>query len=260
MDLTKVKYSVSGSVALICLDSPKNLNAFDEVLIDEVVYALRCAKQDGEIRAVILSSSGKNFSAGGDIGSMYKGLKDGTLDFNTLISKMAAISLAIKQLPKPVIAAVSGAVAGASFNVALACDFCIAADNAQFIQAFVNVGLVPDGGGFYLLTRAVGVNKAAELAMTGRAVGAAEAKALGFVCEVCPPDELEQRAQQLAQRLAAGPSMSYAEMKRLIMVSDFRDFEDYIKEEVKSQVACAETEDFKEGVSAFVEKRKARFQ
>jgi enoyl-CoA hydratase/carnithine racemase len=260
MDFTKMQYTVNGSVAVISMNSPKNLNAFDETMVDELVAALTCAEQDGAVRAVLLRSTGKNFSAGGDIGAMYRGITGGEFDFSGMIEKVANVSLTIKELSKPVIAAVSGAVAGAAFNVALACDFCIAADNAQFIQAFVNLALIPDAGGFYLMTRAVGVNKATELAMTGRPVDAAEAKALGFVCQVCAPDVLDETAGKFAKRVAAGPAFSYACMKRLIMQSEFKDFKNYISEEVKAQAACAGTEDYREGVRAFVEKRKPKFQ
>ncbi len=260
MDLTKVQYTINGKVAVITMNSPKNLNALDQIMLDELAAALELAERDCSVRAVLLNSTGQNFSGGGDIGAMYKGLSEETLDFTGVLEKAANISLRIKELPKPVIAAVSGAVAGAAFNVILACDFCIAADNAQFIQAFVNVALIPDAGGLYLLTRAVGVNKAVELAMTGRPVGAAEAKDLGFVIQVCTPDKLTLTAEKFAKRISNGPMSSYAGMKRLIMQSAFKDFRNYIAEEVKEQTNCIATEDFREGVYAFVEKRRPKFQ
>jgi len=259
MKFVKIKYAVDGGIAVISMNTPKNLNALDEAMADEVAHALACAKRDCAVRVVLLCSSGKNFSGGGDIGAMHNALSDETPDFSAAIRKVANVSLKIKELPKPVIAAVSGAVAGAAFNITLACDFCIAADNAQFIQAFVNLALIPDGGGFYLLTRAVGVNKAIELAMTGRPVSAAEAKELGFVCQVCASDALAEAAEKFARGIASGPATSYASMKRLIMQSQFKDFKDYISEEIKEQAACIGTEDYKEGVRAFVEKRKPKF-
>lgn len=260
MEFKKIKYEVQDNIATVSMDSPKNLNAFNEELIDELVVALGMCEKDPGVKVVVLGSTGKAFSAGGDIGAMYQGIKGGNLDFGGSIAKMAQVSLAIKKLSKPVIAAVFGAAAGAGFNVALACDYVVAADNASFIQAFVNIGLIPDAGGLYLLTRAVGANKACELAMTGRPVSAAEGKQLGFVAEVVPAEEFQAAVAKAAKRMAAGPRNSYAEMKRLMWESEFKDFESYVAEEVKSQVICGDTEDFKEGVCAFVEKRRPSYQ
>ena len=260
MEFTKLKYVVEGAVVTIAMDSPQNLNAFDEVMINELVIALKLCEEDHNARAVVLASTGRAFSAGGDIGVMYKGVKTGMLDFSDTITKMAAVAVAIKKLSKPVIGAVRGAVAGAGFNVALACDYVVAAEDASFIQAFINIGLIPDAGGLYLLTRAVGVNKASELAMTGRPVPAVEAKQLGFVAQVVSEEDFEKAVAIAAGRFAAGPRASFAEIKRLMWESEFKGFEEYVKEEVYSQFACIQTEDFKEGVCAFVEKRKPNYQ
>ena len=260
MAFTKLDYSVKDRVAWITLNSPKNLNAFDETMDEEVIEALTLCENDPAVRAVVLTGAGKAFSAGGDIGAMYAGIKKGDTDFSGEVRKIAGVSMGIKRLSKPVIAAVHGAVAGAAFNIVLACDFCIAADNASFIQAFVNIGLIPDAGGLFLLSRAVGVNKAMELAMTGRPVSAQEGKELGFVCQIVAPEELESAAAKMANRLAAGPSTSYAEMKRLMWEAQFKDMERYVTEEVKGQLHCGDTADFKEGVCAFVEKRKPQYQ
>lgn len=259
MEFTKVNYKTEGKTAIISMNSPKNLNAFDETLIDELVEALHLADEDPQVKAVLLNSTCKAFSAGGDIGAMYMGIKNNDLDFAGAIAKMASVTVAIKKLTKPVICAVRGAAAGAGFNVALACDYVIADESAMFMQAFVNIGLIPDAGGFYLLTRAVGVNKATELAMTGRPVPAQEAKDLGFVAQVVKPEEFDAAVEATMKRFTYGPSVSFAEMKRLIWESDFKNFEDYIQEEVRSQTICGETADFKEGICAFVEKRKPAF-
>ncbi|WKY47534.1 enoyl-CoA hydratase-related protein [Eubacteriaceae bacterium ES3] len=260
MEFQKLKLTSENGVSTIYMDSPKNLNAFDEELIDELVGALKVCEEDSAVKVVVLTSTGKAFSAGGDIGAMYKGIKSGQLNFTGAIAKMAQVSVAIKKLSKPVIGAVAGAVAGAGFNVALACDYLIAADNATFMQAFVNIGLIPDAGGLYLLTRAVGVNKALELSMTGRPVLAEEAKSLGFVANVVAAEDLEKVTMATAAKFAKGPRASYAEMKRLMYINEFSDFESYIEEEVKSQVLCGDTDDFKEGVCAFVEKRKPEYE
>lgn len=259
MNLSKAEYDVNGKTAIVSMNCQSNLNAFDGLLLDELVKCLNQAEKDTEVKVVVIKSSIRAFSAGGDIGAMYKGINDGDLNFAKDIAKMASVSMAMKKLSKPVICAVNGAAAGAGFNVALAADFCIASSDATFIQAFVNIGLVPDAGGFYLMTRSLGVNKATELAMTGRPVSAEEAKDLGFVAKVVEPDQLESATRKVATRFENGPATSFAEMKRLLWESSFSDFEEYIAEEVKSQTLCGNTNDFKEGVSAFVEKRKAHF-
>ncbi len=260
MEFKKINYSVDQGIASIEMNSPHNLNALDEPMLDDLMAALELIEADPSVRVGVISGKGKGFSAGGDIGVMYQGIKTNRLDFGGSIEKAGRVSLKIKQLPKPVIASVHGPVAGAGFNIALACDFRIAAENANFIQAFVNIGLVPDAGGAYLLTRALGVAKATELIMTGKPVSAHQAYALGLVNEVVDMDMVKGATEKFAQKLAYGPSLSYAGMKKLIFESEYKDFETYIMEEVKQQVVCGESEDFKEGITAFVEKRRAEFQ
>lgn len=259
MEFQKIKYEVQENIAAICLNSPRNLNAFDELVLDELVEAFRLAEEDTAVRVSVLTGTGRAFSAGGDIGAMYAGIKAGNLDLGGAVNKMANVALAIKRSSKPVIASVRGAVAGAGFNTALACDFCIAAESATFMEAFVNIGLIPDAGGLFLLTRAVGVNRAIDLAMTGRPVSAAEGATLGFVNQVCPDGELEGKTRSLAQKLSRGPALSYANIKKLVYESQYRDFETYIQMEIAAQTACGDSADFKEGILAFVEKRRANF-
>jgi enoyl-CoA hydratase/carnithine racemase len=260
MTFSKITYDVQESIAVITLDSPKNLNAFDEKMIDDVLGGLSAAEENANVRAVVIKGNGPAFSAGGDIGFMYKSLKSGQLNFSGEIQKIAQISVNIKKMSKPVIASVHGAVAGAAFNIALACDFCIATEEVKFIQAFVNIGLIPDAGGLYLLSRAVGTNRAIQLAMTGKPVSAQEALALGFVTKVVDKESLEATTLGMAKKLSAGPSQSYRHMKALLYKSQFSDFEAYIAHEVEAQTACGSTKDFAEGISAFVEKRKPSFE
>lgn len=265
MEYTKIQYAVDAPVAIVSLNSPKNLNAFDETVLAELVDAFKAAEADPKIKAVLLNStSPRAFSAGGDVGTMYQGIKtqgkEGfAAEFEPAIAKMASVTSVIKQLTKPVICAVQGACAGAGFNVALACDYVLAAESSMFTQAFVKLGLIPDAGGLYLLTRAVGVNKAMELAMTGCMVPAAEAKNLGFVAEVLADDGFADAAIKHCKQIAAGPSTSYCWMKKLIWESEFKDFDTFVKKEVEAQTDCSRTDDFVEGVFAFCEKRKANF-
>ena len=266
MEFTKVNYAVKDRVAVVSMNSPKNLNAFDETMLDELCVALDMAEKDDNVKVVLMNSaSPKAFSAGGDVGTMYMGLKQQgkeafAPEFGKSIAKMANVTKAMKLLSKPVIGAVQGACAGAGFNVALACDYVVCSEASVFLQAFVKLGLIPDAGGIYLLTRACGVNKGMELAMTGRNVFAAEAKKLGFVAEVLPDEGFAEASFKIAKNFAHGPATSYDYMKKLVWQSEFLGFEEFVKKEVEAQTNCGATDDFVEGVSAFVEKRQASFK
>lgn len=269
MEFTKVKYAVEERVAIISMDSPKNMNAFDEVILDELCEALRMAEEDANVKSVLINStSTKAFSAGGDVGAMYEGLKqcgdDKALfaeEFGKSIKKMANVTRAILQHSKPVVAAVQGACAGAGIGVALACDYTMATQASVFMTAFSKLGLVPDAGGIYLLTRAVGLKKAAELALDGgQMVFADDAKVLGMVNEVIEDDDAFAEATlKRAKKFTYGPSASYKYIKQLVWESEFKGFEEYIKKEVEAQMICGATDDFAEGVAAFCEKRRAQF-
>lgn len=257
--MKNILYSVENHIARITLNTPENLNAFNETMIHDVIDALADAEKDANVKVIILAASGRAFSGGGDIAEMIEGAKKDVVVFDKTVGPISEISRNIKKSSKPVIASVFGAVAGAAFNIALACDFCIAAENTKFIQAFVNIGLIPDAGGLFLLTRAVGVNKAMHWAMLGTPVTAAEGFDYGFVYKVCAIDELETETLKLAEKLAKGPSCSYAFMKELVYESQFKGYEEYTTLECKKQLECGYTDDFKEGVFAFGEKRKAIF-
>lgn len=255
MTYTKIAYEVSGGIAHIAMDAPKNLNAFDGTMIAELIAAFEAASEDEAVRSVLLSSTGRAFCGGGDLGTMYKGIKAGQTDFSEDLKDAAALMRAMKRCPKPIVGAVNGAAAGAGFPLALGCDYVIADENATFIAAFVNVGLVPDTGGLYVLCRALGVNKAVELAMTGRPVDAQEAKALGFIAEIVAPDSLAEAAEKAARRFAKGPAASYAKMKELVYAYEFSDFDRYMPDEVGAQIECMGTQDFRDRVVAFIEKK-----
>ena len=178
-----------------------------------------------------------------------------------LIEKAGLVSLNIKKMSKMVITSVNGAAAGAGANLALSGDFVVAADNAKFIQAFINLGLVPDTGGTFLLSKTIGPARAMELCATGRPLGAEEAKAWGLVYQVCPKEELEEQTMKLAKKLTAGPLIAYGALKKQFFEANYADYSRYLAEgEVPTQRTCISSEDFKEGVCAFIEKRKADFQ
>lgn len=260
MEFSTILYSTDNKIATITLNVPDRLNPFTEAMSKNVINALDIAEKDDSVKVIVINANGKSFSGGGDISEMVEGMKKGRNIFGTTADLIAQVSRTILKCKKPVIAAVAGAVAGAAFNISIACDFCIAADNTKFIQAFTNIGLIPDAGGMFLLTRSLGLNRAKHLAMLNAPVSAEEGKELGFVYKVCSIDTLADETEKLALRLAKGPSKSYELIKMLTFESQFSTYEDYTEKEVKAQQMCGYTEDFKEGIIAFSEKRRPNFR
>lgn len=260
MDFTKIKYSVVDGIASIVLNTPRNLNAVTAPLLDELMEALDICTQDDYVKVVVISGEGDSFSAGGDIRMMLQGLEGDMSDLNATARKVGLAALRIRNIRKPVIAAVKGPTAGAGANLALVCDFRIAADNTKFIQAFVNIGLIPDTGGTFLLTRMLGAARATELIMTGRPVAAQEALQLGIVNQVVPLQDLEKAAMEMALKYTKGPGIALGNMKALVNRAAFQGFENFLENETEYQIQCSKTEDFKEGIKAFAEKRKPNFQ
>ena len=261
MELNKIMYTVENGIAVIQMNSPKNLNAIDEQMADELIYAFDQADKDPEVKVVILKGGTKAFSAGGDIGYFYNLIQDGgKINMDGLISRVGTVADSMKKLSKMIITSVNGAAAGAGASLALAGDFMICADNAKIILAFVNLGLVPDTGATYLLAKTIGTSRTMDLAATGRPMNAQEAKDLGLAYTVAPLEELEKVTMELAQKLAAGPLVSYKNIKKQIYDASFSDYKKWLDEtEVPTQAECSSTMDFQEGVKAFMEKRKAEF-
>lgn len=255
-----INYNVLDGIASLLLDSPKNLNALNEPMLDALVEAIDLCEKDENVKVIVISGAGKGFSAGGDIGAMMKGISTGELVFDSSMKKLETAALRIRNIKKPVIASLHGPVAGAGFNLALLCDFRIAAHNSKFIQAFVNIGLVPDMGGIFSLTRMLGVAKATELVMTGKPVGADEALNLGLVNQVVPLENLEDATLKFADSLCKKPSIALGHMKTMINNTTFEGLENSLVQEAQYQMACSETEDFVEGITAFAEKREANFK
>lgn len=260
MQYESVLYSVDEKVATITFNRPEVQNGFNVDMCGEILAALKEAEADDNVRVVVIKANGKVFSVGGDLTEMKRAVEAGDIAGLEKIAQLVmTISFTMKQMPKPVIMATDGAVAGAAFNMVLASDMCIASTKSRFIQAFVNVGLAPDAGGMYLLTRAVGINRAMQLAMTGEAVTAEKGKEYGFVYKVCEPEELEKHTARLTGRLAKGPRHSYAAMKKMMWASFFSDWEEYVRLELELQGSLGRTEDFREGVMAYAERRRPQF-
>lgn len=262
MELQKLIYTVEDGIAVVTMNYMKNLNAIDEQMADELMYVVDKAEHDPDVRVLVIKGSEKAFSAGGDIGYFYKLIQaGGEVNMDGLISKVGSVADGLKKMSKIVITSVSGAAAGAGVSLAIGGDFMICADNAKFILAFVNLGLVPDTGATYLLTRLIGPNRTMELAATGRPVGAEEAKALGLAYKVTTVEELDSVTMAFARKIAAGPLLSYKNIKKQIYDAMYVDYKKWLDEtEVPTQRECSASMDFQEGCKAFMEKRKAVFQ
>ena len=262
MKLEKLIYTVENGIAVVTMNYMKNLNAIDEQMADELMYVVDTAEKDPNVKVMVLKGAEKAFSAGGDIGYFYQLIQaGGEVNMDGLIGKVGTVADGMKKMSKIVITSVCGAAAGAGVSLALGGDFIICSDNAKFILAFVNLGLVPDTGGTYLLSKAIGVPRTMELAATGRPVSAEEAKELGFVYKVVPVEELNDFTMKFAQKIAAGPLFSYKNIKKQIYDANFADYKKWLDEtEIPTQRECAATMDFQEGCKAFMEKRKAVFK
>lgn len=262
MELQKLIYTVEDGIAVVTMNYMKNLNAIDEQMADELMYVVDKAEHDPDVRVLVIKGAEKAFSAGGDIGYFYKLIQaGGEVNMDGLISKVGSVADGLKKMSKIVITSVSGAAAGAGVSLAIGGDFMICADNAKFILAFVNLGLVPDTGATYLLTRLIGPNRTMELAATGRPVGAEEAKALGLAYKVTTVEELDSVTMAFAKKIAAGPLLSYKNIKKQIYDAIYVDYKKWLDEtEVPTQRECSASMDFQEGCKAFMEKRKAIFQ
>jgi 2-(1,2-epoxy-1,2-dihydrophenyl)acetyl-CoA isomerase len=254
--MTEVETSRDGAVLTITLNRPDVLNAFNTDMHRALAGALRDARAP-EVRAVVLTGAGRGFCVGqdltefreapGDIGSR---LRD---NYHPNIRT-------IRALDKPVIAAVNGAAAGAGMSIACACDLRIAADSASFIPAFINIGLTLDAGGSYFLPRILGEARAFEWVISNRALTAPEAHAWGLVSEVVETDALATRAAELAAQLAGLPTRGIGMTKRLLDNAVDATLEEQLEREAQLQTAATQTEDFREGVAAFLEKRPPRFR
>ena len=257
-----VDYAVEDSVALLTLNRPEVLNAFDEEHGRALLEGLRKAAGDDSIRCIVILGAGRAFSAGEDLGALQGIYESGSAPplGDTLVNRYNPLVLAVRSAPKPVVAAVNGVAAGAGASLALACDFRIASDKAKLSLAFIKVGLVPDSGGLWFLTRMVGVAKAWELAALGDPIDAAEALRLGIVNQVAAPEEFEAAWRAFAQRLAAGPTRAYALTKSLANAAPERSLAEQLELEVEAQTEAGKTQDHLEGIRAFLAKRAPDFK
>jgi 2-(1,2-epoxy-1,2-dihydrophenyl)acetyl-CoA isomerase len=252
--VAEVEVTRDGGVQTITLNRPDVLNAFNSALHGALRDALKDAR-DPEVRAVILTGAGRGFSAGQDL----KEFGQAPDVSEALRQSYHPNVLAIRALEKPVIAAVNGVCAGAGLSLACVCDLRIAADNAAFVPGFIGIGLVPDAGGTFFLNRLLGASRAFEWMTSNRRLTAAEAHAWGLVSEVVEADELQARAAEVAAFYAALPTRGVGMTKRLFDHATTATLEEQLEHEAQLQAAATQTEDFREGVAAFLEKREPKF-
>lgn len=250
-----IRVEAADGVATIVLNRPDSLNALNATMRRELASALKALGRDDAVRAVVLTGEGRGFCSGADLrgGAGEREFRRVlTAEYNPLIR-------AIRDLPKPVVAAVNGVAAGAGVSLALACDLVYASEGARFIQAFSRIGLVPDSGSTRALVRALGRHRAAQLIFTGEPLSAADAHAAGLVNGVLPAAELRAKVQEVAATLASGPTRALAYAKRLINQVEDASLDDSLAAEAALQELAGRTEDHVEGVAAFGEKREPRF-
>jgi 2-(1,2-epoxy-1,2-dihydrophenyl)acetyl-CoA isomerase len=252
-----------GSIAVLTANRPEARNALSLEMRAALTDVLHDIEQDDSVRAVVLRGAGDHFMAGGDV----KGMADAFTQtpeeirkqFVLRIHDLHPIMFAMRRMPKPIIAQVAGAAAGAGVSVALSCDLVVAADNSFFTLAYVNIGTSPDGASTYQIPRTLGIKRAMEMTLLGDRIDAQKALDWGLVNFVVPAAQLEAETMKLAERLANGPTFVYGQAKKLLYQSLHRDFEAQLQAEGEAFAACAARADFKEGVMAFVEKRKPNF-
>jgi 2-(1,2-epoxy-1,2-dihydrophenyl)acetyl-CoA isomerase len=254
-----IDLQVSGGAARIVLDRPDSLNSWNEQFGSDLLDAVQTASGDEAVRAVMITGAGRAFSSGADLKEDRSG-EEGLPDLSKRLKELYhPILTGIREMPKPVIAAVNGPAVGIGCSLALDCDLVLAAESSYFLLAFVNIGLVPDGGSTAIVPARAGLARATEMGMLGEKVPAAQALEWGLVNRVLPDDNLIPDAELMLEHLAGGPTKSYANFKKLLNRRVYGDFDGQLEAEADAQREQGQTADFIEGVMAFVQKRPPKF-
>jgi 2-(1,2-epoxy-1,2-dihydrophenyl)acetyl-CoA isomerase len=258
MIMSSVLFEIQQDIAFITLNRPEKFNAFNRemaLLLQEILHSCSI---DKHIRCVYITGAGKAFCAGQDLGAITG---DGKENMESILrEQFNPIINQIRNLNKPVIAAVNGVAAGAGANIALCCDIVVASEGASFIQAFSKIGLIPDSSGTYFLPRLIGWQKASALMMLGEKVLASEAARMGMIYKVFPADQFEEASREIAATLAVMPTMGLAYTKQALNASFSNTLDEQLQTEDRLQLAASQTYDYQEGVTAFMEKRPAIFK
>ncbi|MEE8386780.1 MAG: enoyl-CoA hydratase [Dehalococcoidia bacterium] len=250
---------VSERIATLTLNRPNKLNALNGELMEELVPVIERLAEDKEVRCVVITGAGRGFCAGGDIAGMASGEALPNENPVTRLRRLEETSRLLHEMPKPTIAMVNGPAAGAGLSIALACDIRIAGESARFGTAFIRIGFSGDFGGTWMLQRLVGPAKARELYFTGNLIDAREAERIGLVNRVVPDDQLAGETRALAERMAKGPPIAMARMKQNMNLGLASDYSTLLDAEAEGMIMTAMTEDNREAVKAFLEKRSATF-
>jgi 2-(1,2-epoxy-1,2-dihydrophenyl)acetyl-CoA isomerase len=246
--------------AWIELNRPDALNAWNSQFGQDLHAAVHNAAEDDDVRVVVITGKGRAFSSGADLKQGFEPNPQGRPDVHTRLTELYhPIMTTIRRMPKPVIAAVNGPAVGIGCSLPLSCDLVVAAESAYFLLAFVNIGLVPDGGSSLFIPARAGFTRAAEMALLGERISATDAERWNLINRVYPDDEFMGKVEELARRFATGPTRSFAGTKRQLNHWLFQSMDDQLRLEADIQQEMAGSDDFVEGVMAFVEKREARF-
>lgn len=251
-----------GAATIIRLNRPEALNAWNAALGNELLDAVKTAAEDDDVRALCITGNGRAFSSGADLRDLTSRdlTPEGDIDvYTTLTTIYHPILAALRTMPKPVVAAVNGPAAGIGCSLALSCDLVVAAESAYLLLAFVNIGLVPDGGVMALVAARAGTARAAEMAMLGERIPASQARRWGLVNHVLPDHELQDHVCEIIDGLAAGPTRSYAGTKRQLNSWAYARLEEQLELEARIQQEMVRSADFREGVAAFLGKRAPNF-
>jgi 2-(1,2-epoxy-1,2-dihydrophenyl)acetyl-CoA isomerase len=260
MDYETLIVERRGAELRITLNRPDTMNAWNLQLGAELKRVVEDAATDQEVRAVTITGAGRGFSSGADLKAGFDATPEGHPDVLTpLTERYHPIIAGIRRMPKPVLAAVNGPAVGIGASLAFAADISIARESAYFMLAFVNIGLVPDGGSSLLVPERVGLTRATAMAMLGERVGAQQAVDLGLITRAVPDDAFEAEVDAMAEKLATGPTRAYAGIKRQLNAWAFARMDEQLDLEASIQQEAAASGDFMEGVQAFLEKRPAAF-
>ena len=253
-----LKYLTDSGICTITLNRPEVYNALNDEITFELQDALKQASRDEQVRVVVLTGEGKAFCSGQDLKASQKAEKRSFID--SLHNRYNPIVRAIRDMPKPVIARVNGVAAGAGCSLALACDLIVAVEDAQFIEVFINIGLVPDSGSSYFLPRSVGLPRAFELATMGTRLKASEAVAMGLINKAVPADQLDQEMSKFTSYYASAPTRAIGLIKKMLRKGVTSSLDEVLDYEAYCQEIAGNSSDYKEGVTAFLEKRKPVFK